>query len=384
MLGIKEGYNMEKVVLGLSGGVDSSVCLYLLKKEGYEVLPIFMRNWDSAVNNDILGNPTINDDVCPQSVDLNDAKSVCDTLGFNLETINFQKEYWDHVFKYFLAEYKENRTPNPDILCNKEIKFKSFLNHALNLNADYIAMGHYAKVIKEDGHAYLFKAKDLSKDQSYFLCMLSEDVLKKSILPLADITKKEVREIAFKLNLKTYSKKDSTGICFIGERRFKEFLKNYIPSRPGNIVSDKGEFIGRHDGVMYYTIGQRKGLNIGGVKNYLNDAWFVYKKDLKNNILYVCQGHNNKLLLANRLIAKNLNIISKPIIEGKIYSAKFRYRDKDHDVTIKYLTQDKIEVDFLNLERAITPGQVVCIYDKDMCMGGAFIDEVYYNDIRRA
>ena len=372
-----------KVILGLSGGVDSSVSLKLLKDQGYDVEAMFMRNWDSATNNDILGNPDIDDDVCPQEKDYQDAVKVCEQLNVKLNRIDFIEEYWDTVFTYFLNEYKSGRTPNPDIMCNKYIKFNAFLKYASSLGADYIAMGHYARVRHEKDKSYLLRGVDSNKDQTYFLCQISQAQLRKSLFPVGDLTKEEVRKIANDANLWTAKKKDSTGICFIGERNFKQFLKNYLPSTPGDIVTTDGKAIGKHDGLMYYTIGQRKGLGIGGSKEFENAAWFVCGKNLEKNHLIVGQGHDSKFLISNNCIATDLNWITDKPIEGKLYQAKFRYRQADNDVTIKYLGEDKIQVFYKNGCRAVTPGQAVVIYDGEICLGGAIIDEVYFDDERR-
>ena len=372
-----------KVILGLSGGVDSSVSLKLLKDQGYDVEAMFMRNWDSATNNDILGNPDIDDDLCPQEKDYQDAVKVCEQLNVKLNRIDFIEEYWNTVFTYFLNEYKSGRTPNPDIMCNKYIKFNAFLKYASSLGADYIAMGHYARVRHEKDKSYLLRGVDSNKDQTYFLCQISQAQLRKSLFPVGDLTKEEVRKIANDANLWTAKKKDSTGICFIGERNFKQFLKNYLPSTPGDIVTTDGKVIGKHDGLMYYTIGQRKGLGIGGSKEFENAAWFVCGKDLEKNHLIVGQGHDSKFLISNNCIATDLNWITDKPIEGKLYQAKFRYRQADNDVTIKYLGEDKIQVFYKNGCRAVTPGQAVVIYDGEICLGGAIIDEVYFDNERR-
>ena len=372
-----------KVILGLSGGVDSSVSLKLLKDQGYDVEAMFMRNWDSATNNDILGNPDIDDDVCPQEKDYQDAVKVCEELGVKLNRIDFIEEYWNTVFTYFLDEYRSGRTPNPDIMCNKYIKFNAFLKYASSLGADYIAMGHYARVRHDKDMSYLLRGVDSNKDQTYFLCQISQEQLRKSLFPVGDLTKAEVRQIASDANLWTAKKKDSTGICFIGERNFKQFLKNYLPSTPGDIVTTKGEVIGKHDGLMYYTIGQRKGLGIGGSKEYLNDAWFVCGKDLEKNQLIVGQGHDSIYLMSNNCIASNVNWISYKPEENKEYQAKFRYRQADNIVTFKYLDNNRIHVFYKNGCRAVTPGQAVVLYDGEICLGGAIIDEVYYNEERR-
>ncbi len=372
-----------KVILGLSGGVDSSVALKLLKDSGVDVEAMFMRNWDSATNNDILGNPDINDDVCPQEKDFQDAKRVADELGVKLNRIDFIEEYWDTVFSYFLNEYKKGRTPNPDIMCNKYIKFNAFLKHASALGADYIAMGHYARVRHDKDKSYLLRGVDSNKDQTYFLCMISQAQLRKSLFPIGHLTKPEVRQIAHEANLYTADKKDSTGICFIGERNFKQFLKNYLPAKPGNMVTLDGEVIGKHDGLMYYTIGQRKGLGIGGNNEFENAAWFVVGKNLEKNELIVGQGHDSNYLISNRCVASECNWICDVPLDDHPYTAKFRYRQNDNPVTIKKLPDNKIEVLYPIGVRAVTPGQAVVLYDGEVCLGGAIIDEVYFNDERR-
>ncbi len=372
-----------KVILGLSGGVDSSVALKLLKDEGYDVEAMFMRNWDSATNNDILGNPDIDDEVCPQEKDFQDAEKVAEQLGIKLNRVDFIEEYWDTVFKYFLDEYKKGRTPNPDIMCNKYIKFNAFLHHASRLGADYIAMGHYARVRHEHDKSYLLRGVDSNKDQTYFLCMISQEQLRHSLFPIGHLTKPEVRKIASDANLYTAEKKDSTGICFIGERNFKKFLQNYLPAQPGNMVTLDGKVIGRHDGLMYYTIGQRKGLGIGGSNEYENAAWFVCGKDLEKNELIIGQGHDSQYLISNNLIASECNWITDKPIEDKLYQAKFRYRQKDVNVRLKFLDDNKIRVYYEDGSRAVTPGQAVVIYDGEICLGGALIDEVYFDEEKR-
>ena len=372
-----------KVILGLSGGVDSSVALKLLKDQGYDVEAMFMRNWDSATNNDILGNPDIDDEICPQEKDYQDAVKVAEELGIKLNRVDFIGEYWDTVFTYFLNEYKKGRTPNPDIMCNKYIKFNAFLHHASKLGADYIAMGHYARVRHEKDKSYLLRGVDSNKDQTYFLCMINQEQLRHSLFPVGHLTKPEVRKIASEANLYTAKKKDSTGICFIGERNFKQFLKNYLPAKPGKMVTLDGKVIGEHDGLMYYTIGQRKGLGIGGSNEFKNEAWFVCGKDLEKNELIVGQGHDSKYLISNRCIASDVNWICDTPIEGKEYQAKFRYRQADNTVTIKYLDNNRIEVFYPAGVRAVTPGQAVVLYDGEVCLGGAIIDEVYFDLERR-
>ena len=370
----------KKVVLGLSGGVDSSVAAYLLLEQGYDVEAVFMRNWDSAVNNDILGNPTVLDPICPQEVDFQDAVKVAGKLGIKIHRVDFIKEYWDQVFAYFLAEYKKGRTPNPDILCNKEIKFKSFLDYGNTLDCDYIAMGHYARISKVNDEIKLLRGVDQEKDQTYFLCQLSQNQLKKSLFPIGHLTKAEVRKIADKLALATAKKKDSTGICFIGERHFKAFLQNYLPAKPGKMMTFTGEVVGEHSGLMYYTIGQRKGLGIGGK----GDAWFVVGKNLTDNILYVGQGFENPDLYSDSCVVSSVNWISNVRFTDKLdCTAKFRYRQKDNDVTIKWINDNTLEVKFKNLVRAITPGQAAVFYDGEVCLGGGFIDCAYYQGEKR-
>lgn len=367
-----------KVIVGLSGGVDSAVALINLKEQGYNVEAMYMRNWDSAVNNDILGNPDLLDDVCPQEKDYQDALKVAEKLGIKLHRIDFVEEYWNNVFSYFLNEYRHNRTPNPDVLCNKEIKFKAFLEKALELGADYIAMGHYARVIHSDKH-YLLRGKDGNKDQTYFLCQVNSYQLSKSLFPIGDMEKPDVRKKAEAYGLEVATKKDSTGVCFIGERNFKEFLKNYLPAQPGDIVDTNGNVVGRHEGIMYYTIGQRHGLGIGGP----GEAWFVCGKDVQKNHLIVGQGSQTELLYANRVIVTNLNIINAPLVDNGNLTAKFRYRQADVKINIKWLSEDKLEITTTEPTKAITPGQFAVIYDGEYCLGGGIIDEVYMNDVKR-
>lgn len=374
---------MSKVILGLSGGVDSSVAFKVLKDEGYDVEAMFMRNWDSATNNDILGNPDLEEDVCPQEKDFQDAKSVAEALNLPLHRIDFIEEYWDTVFQYFLTEYRQGRTPNPDIMCNKYIKFNAFLKKAEELGADYIAMGHYARVRHDKEKSYLLRGVDSNKDQTYFLCMLTQAQLRKSLFPIGHLTKPEVRAIAQQANLPTATKKDSTGICFIGERNFKKFLQNYLPAQPGNMVTVDGKIIGKHDGLMYYTIGQRKGLGIGGSKQFLNDAWFVCGKDLEKNELIVGQGHDSLYLESNWCTATDINWITDTPIENHPYTAKFRYRQQDQNITFEKISDSEIKIKYPTCVRAVTPGQAVVLYDGEVCLGGGIIDKVYYNEERR-
>jgi tRNA-specific 2-thiouridylase len=365
----------ERVVVGLSGGVDSAVAAYLLKQQGYEVIAVFMRNWDSQLNNDILGNPTNEDEVCSQEKDYQDAKAVATHLGIPLKRVDFIKEYWDHVFMYFIEEYTRGRTPNPDVLCNKHIKFKAFLDYADSLQANYMATGHYARVEHHDGKdTVMLKGLDTNKDQSYFLCQLNQKQVQKTLFPLGNMDKTEVRKIANEIHLPVANKKDSTGICFIGERDFKEFLKNYIPAQNGRMVDiETGDIIGEHQGIMYYTIGQRKGLGIGGP----GDAWFVVGKNYKDNVLYISQGNQSQWLLSHGALITDVNWIlsDKPTILS--CKAKFRYRQPDNDVTIKFIDETTIYVTFKKPIKAVTPGQAAVFYDGDICLGGGTIEKVY-------
>ena len=362
-----------KILVGLSGGVDSAIAAYLLKQQGHDVACAFMRNWDASLNNDILGNPTINNDICPQETDYNDALAVAEILGLKLYRIDFIKEYWDNVFETFLKEYQAGRTPNPDILCNKYIKFNSFLKFAEDLGYPYIATGHYAKIEKIDGENCLLKADDLNKDQSYFLCQISKDVLDKIVFPLANINKKTVRDLAKKLNLSIAEKKDSTGICFIGERNFKAFLQNYLPAQVGNIVDiDNNRVIGSHNGVLYYTIGQRKGLSIGGP----GGPWFVIGKDVLKNILYVAEKEDNLWLLSDSCLVSDVNWLNSQ--RPKACNAKFRYRQKDHAVILEYLSETQLLVHYPQKIAGVTPGQEAVFYLGDLCLAGGVIMEVYH------
>ncbi len=371
-----------KVLIGLSGGVDSAVAAYLLKKQGYEVIGCFMRNWDAFANNDFLGNPTVNDDQCPQEKDYQDAQKVAKQLGIELLRVDFIKEYWDHVFSFFISEYQSGRTPNPDILCNKYIKFDAFYEFAKSKGIDTIAMGHYAKRVEKDGHYYLAKCYDENKDQTYFLSQINEAQIKSCLFPLGDIDKSEVRRIAHELNLVIADKKDSTGVCFIGERNFREFLKNYIPAQKGNIVDiDTNKVIGTHKGVYYYTIGQHKGLGIGGISGETASGWFIVKKDAKKNILYVTRGDTQKYLMSNKCIVRKLNIINPNEIFPQEVGVKFRYRQKDHPATINKVG-DEIIVTY-DYYKAVTTGQEAVFYNKDgLLIASGTIDEVYRDDER--
>ncbi len=356
----------KRVVVGMSGGVDSSVAAILLKQQGYEVIGLFMRNWDTSVNGDYLGNPDLNQDICPQERDYNDALAVCKKLGIELHRIDFVKEYWDFVFTYFLEELKKGRTPNPDIMCNKYIKFDLFLKEAKRLGADFVATGHYAKM--EDG--FLKRAKDVNKDQTYFLSQLSHEQLENILFPLGDLEKGEVREIAKEYQLVTAGKKDSTGICFIGERNFRNFLKNYLPNQSGDIVDiETSQVIGQHIGLMYYTIGQRRGLDIGGYDHRM----FVVGKNLEKNILYVALGEDNPYLYSDSCIVGDINFNCD--LRPSKCSAKFRYRSQDVPVELEYLEDGKIKVSYQGV-KSVTPGQACVFYLDDICLGGGIIDVV--------
>lgn len=359
---------MKKVVVGMSGGVDSAVAAYLLKKAGYEVIAIFMRNWDSEINNDVLGNPNVENDVCTQDEDLKDARKVSEKLGIEFHEVNFVKEYWDYVFEYFLDELKRGRTPNPDIMCNKYIKFDAFVKEAKKYGAEYIATGHYARYV--DGK--LLRAFDDNKDQTYFLSQLSRDQLKNVLFPVGELNKNEVRDIAKTLELEVFDKKDSTGICFIGERKFREFLRNYLPAKKGDIVYiENNKKLGEHNGLMNYTIGQRRGLDIGGTA----DKLFVVGKNLDKNILYVAEGEDNRYLYSDSCIISDFNLISD--IFYSECTAKFRYRQKDVEVTLEKLPDDKVLVKY-NGVKAVTPGQACVFYKEDECIGGGIIETVYF------
>ena len=357
-----------RVVVGISGGVDSSVVAYLLKQQGHDVIGLFMVNWEEK------------DGSCTAEEDFEDVKRVCNKIGIPYFSINYAKEYYDRVFEYFLDELKKGRTPNPDVLCNREVKFGPFLEQAKKLGADFIATGHYAKKIVKDGKYYLAKADDLNKDQSYFLNQLSQEQLSSVIFPLEEIDKPTVRKIAKELELSNAEKKDSTGICFIGERNFKKFLKDYLPAKKGRILDLEGKEVGEHDGLMYYTLGQRRGLGIGGKTGGNGERWFVVKKDLENNILYVSQGEDD-LLFTDGLYASSMNWIPE-IPQKKEFDcfAKFRYRQPDQSVHITILNEKEIKVDFKEKQRAITPGQFVVLYDENaICLGGGIIDKSFNN-----
>ena len=355
-----------KVVVGISGGVDSSVAALLLKQQGYDVVGIFMKNWDE----------TDDDGVCTAEEDYKDAVAVANEIGIDYYSINFEKEYYDRVFTYFLDEYKKGRTPNPDIMCNKEIKFKAFLDFAMKLGADYVATGHYARIERGDDGVKLLRGLDNNKDQTYFLSQLTQEQIKNVMFPVGELQKKEVREIAKKYNLSTADKKDSTGICFIGERNFNEFLSHYLPAKQGNIVDVDGNIMGKHNGLMYHTIGQRRGLGIGGD----GAAWFVCGKNLEKNELIVCQGEDNPLLYSNKLYASQFETSLNHLERNEFdCTAKFRYRQKDIKAHVKFIDDTHVEVTYDDT-KAVTPGQAAVFYDGEVCIGSAIIDEVYNED----
>ena len=357
--------SQSKVIVGMSGGVDSSVAAYLLQQSGYQVEGLFMKNWEQ-------------DDTqtyCAAAQDLADAQMVCDKLGIPLHTVNFSEQYWQKVFTHFLAEYQSGRTPNPDILCNKEIKFKAFLDHALNLGADYIATGHYAKVQKHNAIGLLYKAKDRDKDQTYFLHAVNPTALAKTLFPIGDYLKSEVRAIALQQDLVTHAKKDSTGICFIGEKRFKSFLNEYLLAQPGDIVDTFGQRIGQHDGLMFYTIGQRQGLNIGGIKNTDQAPWYVVGKNLAANQLMVAQNQNHPMLYAQGLQCGLIDwLVPEPPELPYTCYAKIRYRQHEQPCLVSPLQNDHHLVLFSSPQRAVTPGQSIVFYQQNQCIGGAVIE----------
>ena len=360
----------KKVVLGMSGGVDSSVAAILLKEQEYDVIGVFMKNWEEKDDNG----------VCLSEEDYKDVIAVAEQLEIPYYSVNFVKEYWDKVFTYFLNEYKRGRTPNPDVMCNKEIKFRAFLDYAMKIGADYVATGHYARIIHEekDGNikSVMLRGVDDNKDQTYFLCQLNQEQLEKVLFPLGSYTKPQIREIAEKYNLKTAKKKDSTGICFIGERNFNEFLSKYLPAKKGNIVNTEGKILGRHNGLMYYTIGQRKGIGIGNTKEGTGEPWFVVDKDLEKNELVVTQG-DNSVLYSTGLIATDFNFINKDEITFPLNcTVKYRYRQDDSKAVINKLNENEYEVIFDKPQKAVTLGQIVVAYNGEKCLGGGVIDKI--------
>lgn len=354
-----------KIIVGMSGGVDSSVAAYLLCKQGFQVEGLFMKNWEEDDDKEY----------CSVAVDLADAQKVCDQLNIPLHTVNFSCEFWNCVFEYFIGEYQAGRTPNPDIICNKEIKFRAFLDYAMDLNFDYIATGHYARCETDKSSTSLKKSHDANKDQSYFLHTLSADQLEKALFPLGEMPKSDVRAIAKTENFEVHDKKDSTGICFIGERKFKDFLKKYIPAQPGDIVTLKGEAIGSHEGVMFYTMGQRQGLGIGGQRNLPENPWYVVDKDITTNQLFVAQGHNHPALFHSTILTQEIHwIAGRPPSNSENIKAKIRYRQVDQPCVINAITDTSYEISFVNPQWAVTPGQSVVFYQQDTCLGGCIIE----------
>ncbi|WP_029686206.1 tRNA 2-thiouridine(34) synthase MnmA [Tatumella saanichensis] len=359
--------SQKKVIVGMSGGVDSSVSAWLLMQQGYQVEGLFMKNWEEDDG----------EEYCTAAEDLADAQAVCDKLGIKLHKINFAAEYWDNVFEHFLEEYKAGRTPNPDILCNKEIKFKAFLEFAAeDLGADLIATGHYVRRQDKDGKSLLLRGLDSNKDQSYFLYALSHQQIAQSLFPVGELEKPEVRRIAKELDLVTARKKDSTGICFIGERKFRDFLGRYLPAQPGIIESTDGQVLGEHQGLMYHTLGQRKGLGIGGLKDSNDNPWYVVDKDVANNRLIVAQGAEHPRLMSVGLVARQLDWVDRqPITEPLRCTVKTRYRQTDIPCQIIPLSADTIEVRFDEPVAAVTPGQSAVFYQGEVCLGGGVIEQ---------
>ncbi|RYU61936.1 tRNA 2-thiouridine(34) synthase MnmA [Methylolobus aquaticus] len=358
---------MERIVVGMSGGVDSAVAALLLLEQGFAVTGLFMKNWEEDDGTSL----------CTAKQDLEDASQVCERLGIPLRTVNFAAEYWDDVFEVFLREYQAGRTPNPDILCNKHIKFKAFLEHALDLGAERIATGHYARVGGYGGRRTLLKGRDAGKDQSYFLYAMGQAALQRSLFPVGELHKSEVRAMAQRAGFANHRKKDSTGICFIGERRFREFLSRFLASEPGEMRTPDGAVVGEHHGVMYYTLGQRQGLGIGGRKDGGGDAWYVLAKDTATNTLIVGQGHDHPLLYSDTLEADSLDWLGEPLRQPLRCVAKTRYRQPDQACRVQPLAEGRVRVSFDRPQRAVTPGQSVVLYAGDECLGGGIIANAY-------
>lgn len=356
-----------KIAVGMSGGVDSAVAAYLLKEQGHDVIGIFMKNWDDTADGE-----------CSAAEDFDDVRDVCNAIGIPYYTVNFEEEYWERVFSYFLREYQRGRTPNPDVLCNREIKFASFLDMALQTGAERMATGHYCRIDRRADGAHLLKGIDRGKDQSYFLCMLDRQRLAQAEFPIGHLEKAQVRRIAEEAGLSVAKKKDSTGICFIGERKFREFLKKYLPAQPGEIRTLEGEYIKDHEGLMYYTLGQRRGLDIGGRGN--GDRWFVVSKDLEHNILYVAQGDDSPALWSAALETEAFHFINDPFAGEETFAckAKFRYRQADQDVLVKRMEGGCLRIEFQERQRAVTPGQFAVLYHGEECLGGGVINQVIF------
>lgn len=359
--------NRQRVVVGMSGGVDSSVTAWLLKEQGYEVIGLFMKNWDDT---DEFGH-------CTATEDFEDVRRVCTQIGIPYYSVNFEKEYYEKVFTYFLEEYRRGRTPNPDVMCNREIKFGEFLIKAKQLGADYIATGHYAQLEKtSEQEVRLLRGADPKKDQTYFLYAVTKEQLAQTMFPIGHLQKKEVRQIAQQLGLVTAQKKDSTGICFIGEKNFRQFLSEYLPAQPGEIRDLDGQYLGNHHGLMYYTLGQRQGLGIGG--RGTGEPWFVVKKDLKQNILYVAQGHDHPALYSQGLLATKINWLGEKYPHKPFRcTAKMRYRQQDQEVHVISQSDGTLKVKFTKPQRAVTPGQSIVFYQGEVCLGGGIIDQTF-------
>lgn len=354
----------KRIVLGMSGGVDSSVAALLLKEQGYDVMGVYMKNWEEEDE----------DGVCTSAEDYEDVRRVAAALDIPYYTVNFAREYRERVFSYFLEEYQAGRTPNPDVLCNCEIKFRAFLDFAMGMEAEALATGHYARLDKKGGEARLLKAADLSKDQSYFLAGLSQAQLERAMFPIGELPKREVRRLALEAGLSTAAKKDSTGICFIGERNFKQFLMQFLPAQPGDMITPEGKTVGRHDGLMYYTLGQRRGLGIGGRSEGSGESWFVIGKDMERNLLVVQQGEQEELYSLGLRAGRVSFVSGKPPAANFACTAKFRYRQSDQGVRVT-MHGEGCTLDFDEPQRAVTPGQWVVLYDGDVCLGGGPIDE---------
>lgn len=355
-----------RVIVGMSGGVDSSVSALLLQQQGFRVEGLFMKNWDEDDGTEY----------CTAKADYADARAVCAKLDIPLHGANFAAEYWDNVFEHFLHEYRAGRTPNPDVLCNREIKFKAFLDYALMLGADYIATGHYVRRRSAEGQTQLLKGMDANKDQSYFLCNVSEKQLARTFFPIGDMEKSQVRKLAAGHGLVTHDKKDSTGICFIGERRFRDFLETYIPAKPGLIETPEGEVLGEHSGLMYHTLGQRQGLGIGGVSGSAESPWYVAAKDLERNVLIVVQGNNHPMLFSTGLFVSHIDWINEPPpAMPLICNAKIRYRQADQPCAVKPAEGGGFDIEFSEPQRAVTPGQYLVLYKGDICLGGGVIEQ---------